>query len=57
MIYISETGSIDRDQAIVAMYHHLFYPSSPFNLRAMMSKITALEEKVEQKELKIAELH
>ena len=54
---ISETGSLDRVQATVAMYQHLFYPSSPFNLRAMMSKITALEEKVEQKELKIAELN
>ena len=54
---ISETGSMDRDQATVAMYQHLFFPSSPFNLRAMMSKITALEEKVEQKELEITELN
>ena len=53
---VHETGTMNRDQATVCTYQHLFYLSSPFNLRAMMSKITALEEKVEQNELKIAEL-
>ena len=53
---IHDTGTMNGNQATLATYQHLFYPSSPFNLRAMMSKITALEEKVEQNELKIAEL-
>ena len=54
---VHETGTMNRDQATVCTYQHLFYLSSPFNLRAMMSKITALEEKVEQKDLVITELN
>ena len=54
---ISENGSLDRDQFFRVMYAHLFFSSSPFNLRTMMSKITALEEKVEQKEQEITALN
>ena len=53
---ISESGTLDKDQAIRVTFQHLFYPSSPFNLRNMLSKITALEEKIEQKNLKITAL-
>ena len=53
---IKETGQMDSAPAIRVMFLHLFSPNSPVNLQTMMMKITALEEKVEQKEIKIKEL-
>ena len=50
---IREAGTLDKDQAIRVTFQHLFYPASPFNLRNILSKITALEEKIEEKNLKI----